>query len=268
MPKAAYYHIANYGKRKGDVFRDQEDFDTFINYLNEYLNPPVDRKSIKKEFVVKGKVYKGSPRIPKNYYGKVELVTYNLNNKSFSLLLKQNEQNLIPEFIRSLCTRYSIYFNKKYKRTGGVFAGPYRALPVKSDKQLSLLTGHLDKSLNALTTEEYEILNEVLFNKTLIKPAFSVHQEVVITKKDGDKTNMQYLKMHQRIPEIVALGIGFFVLIAIGVTNIKHSNTKPGSVAGVYTQAKTKEVGFARYGEDFEYITVTAGDSGDSNNQQ
>ncbi len=51
----------------------------------------------------------------------------------FHLLLKQKGGNGIVKFMHKLGTGYTMYFNKKYKRVGGLFQGRFKAVVVKDE---------------------------------------------------------------------------------------------------------------------------------------
>ncbi len=53
---------------------------------------------------------------------------------------------MIQGFIRSLCTRYSIYFNKKYSRRGSLFEGPYKSAHIPNTRILLHLVTYLHKN--------------------------------------------------------------------------------------------------------------------------
>ncbi len=47
--------------------------------------------------------------------------------------------------MRSLSTKYSIYFNKKYQRQGSLFGGPYKSAPINDDTSLLFMTHYLHR---------------------------------------------------------------------------------------------------------------------------
>lgn len=122
-----HYHVYNRGVEKRIIYEDVQDYRVFLNYLKEYLSPPPDLNKISKTFTLQGFSFQGIPHQPKNYYQKVELLTYCLMPNHFHLLLYQDAKNDIEKFMRSLSTRYSMYFNKKYDRVGSLFQGPYKS---------------------------------------------------------------------------------------------------------------------------------------------
>jgi len=135
-----YCHVYNIGVEKRIIFADPEDYDVFLDYLEGYLTAPADPESTKKVFTVHGRTFRGSPHQPKNYFNKIELIAYSLTPNHFHLLLHQREKGSLESFLRSLFTRYSMYFNKKYDRTGSLFEGPYKSIEISDPTQLGLLT--------------------------------------------------------------------------------------------------------------------------------
>lgn len=151
-----YYHIYNKGVEKRIIFNDEEDYRVFIGYLEDYLAVPKDPDSVKKVFEIRGRTFRGTPHQPKNYFNEVELVAYKLSPDHFHLLLHQISKGSLEKFIRSLCTRYSIYFNNKHKRTGSLFEGPYKSIGLKDDKKLlSYLTYYLHHQGERSSYPEY-----------------------------------------------------------------------------------------------------------------
>ena len=51
----------------------------------------------------------------------------------FHLLLYQNDETAIAEFMRTLCTSYTMYFNRRNERVGHLFQGRYKARKIDSD---------------------------------------------------------------------------------------------------------------------------------------
>ncbi len=150
-----YSHIFNKGVEQRFIFNDPKDYEVFQGFLKDYLTTPQDPESIKQSFTVHGRVFQGTPHQPKNYFNKVELIAYSLMPDHFHLLLYQKTSGSIESFIRSLCTRYSIYFNKKYQRTGALFEGPYKSIQIKDGTLLVHLTRYLHHTGTHSSYPEY-----------------------------------------------------------------------------------------------------------------
>ncbi|OGM33152.1 hypothetical protein A2803_02085 [Candidatus Woesebacteria bacterium RIFCSPHIGHO2_01_FULL_44_21] len=143
--EGTYCHIYNKGVENRVIFKDNQDYDVFLGYLKEYLSPPLDPESTKKAFVVNGRTYRGMPHQPKNYFNKVELVAYSLKPDHFHLILHQRAKDAQASFLRSICTRYSMSFNKKHHRRGSLFDGPYKSIQVDDLSKLPYLSHYIYK---------------------------------------------------------------------------------------------------------------------------
>ena len=117
----SYYHIYNRGVEKRKIFQDDEDYKVFLSYLKIYLEPP--KKQEKTEFKINNAVFRGVKRPLNNFNSQIELIAYCLMPNHFHLLVYQKTEKAMEFFMRSLGTKYSQYFNKKYDRVGYLFQG-------------------------------------------------------------------------------------------------------------------------------------------------
>lgn len=153
--KGAFVHVYNKGVEERVIFVDDDDYRVFLGFVNEYLSDPTLLESQKKSFTVKGRTYHGTPHKPKNYFKKVSLIAYALEPDHFHLVLHQNAKNILQNFIRSLCTRYSIYYNKKYTRRGALFEGPYKSAPIVDGNQMVHFLSYLHSSHDKQNSTAY-----------------------------------------------------------------------------------------------------------------
>lgn len=141
-----FYHVYNRGVEKRKIFIDDQDFSVFLSYLQTYLSPKdiTSLQSILSSITAsrqeKDKAFR-ELRL-KNYAGQLELHCYALLPNHFHLLLYQKE-NVINYFMNSLGTRYSMYFNRKYKRKGVLFQDVYKAVHVDTEDQLLHLSRYI-----------------------------------------------------------------------------------------------------------------------------
>lgn len=131
-------YVFNEGVEGRDIFGDRSDYEIFLSYLKDYLSPVTNPEKLKKTFVVKGKSFKGLPRQPKNYLDRVELLVYRLRAGCFHLLVNELVPGSLEQFMRSLLTRYSIYYNKKYKRRGSLFSSSYKVFKPSASQAVFL----------------------------------------------------------------------------------------------------------------------------------
>jgi putative transposase len=73
----------------------------------------------------------------------VSIGSYVLMPNHFHILIKEVNEGGISLFMQKLSTAYSMYFNKKYNRTGGLFEGKYKAKHAESDDYLKYLFSYI-----------------------------------------------------------------------------------------------------------------------------
>jgi len=151
-----YYHIYNRGVEKRKIFLDAQDYKVFLKYLKEYLSPTEKPENLKTIFTLQGASFKGIPRQRKNYLTQINLHAFCLMPNHFHLLLKQSMDNSMEKFMRSMCTRYSMYFNKKYQRVGKLFQGHYKAVLISEENYLL----HLSRYIHLNPSEHTKNLTE------------------------------------------------------------------------------------------------------------
>lgn len=154
----SYYHIYNRGVEKRTIFQDDEDYIVFLACLKLYLNPPnpVDRRF---SITLQGpsptdktiQIYAPS-RQPNNHNGQIDLVAYCLMPNHFHLCIKQTDRRAMDHFMRSLATKYAMYFNKKYARVGSLFQGRYKAVLIETENQFTYLTKYIHRNPLKLTS--------------------------------------------------------------------------------------------------------------------
>ncbi|MCL4419783.1 transposase [Patescibacteria group bacterium] len=144
-----YYHLYNRGVEKRTIFLDQQDYSVFLSYLKEYLIPK-NEKALQEILSNSNTSSKEKDKALKllhlnNFYNEITLLAYCLMPNHFHFFIKQKNPNSIDKFMNSLCTRYTMYFNKKYKRVGSLYQGVYKAVLVSSEKQFLHLSRYIHK---------------------------------------------------------------------------------------------------------------------------
>ena len=116
------------------VFLDDDDYSIFLNHIKTLLAPTTEKDRW--------------GRLAPNYYNQIELLTYALMHNHFHLLIYQVGERDIVNFMHSLMTRYSKYFNKKYKRVGPVFQSRYSAKLIMDDAHLYHISRYIHLNPN------------------------------------------------------------------------------------------------------------------------
>lgn len=116
--KGYYYHIYNRGTEKRKIFLKNPDYSKFLQQIKKF-------------------------NFPNNTPEYVEIIALCLMPNHFHFLLIPVVDNGIPLFMQKLGTGYTMYFNKKYERTGVLFQGPYRCILIESESHLLHLTRYI-----------------------------------------------------------------------------------------------------------------------------
>jgi putative transposase len=134
------YHVFNRGVEKRDIFKDEQDYYRFIHNLYELNNKnPVVNSSYYFEpenVMLEQKSYRRKG--PKREL-LVDVLVFTLMPNHFHLLLRQRREEGITRFIQKVCIGYTMYFNQKYKREGGLFQGRFKAVYVHKQEHFQYL---------------------------------------------------------------------------------------------------------------------------------
>ncbi len=109
----ALYHITSRGNERRKIFKDKTDRITFLKILKDYH----DRFGIL-------------------------LHSYVLMDNHYHLILETPKGNLL-KVMHGINSRYTIYFNRRHKRTGHLFQGRYKAIIVDKDAYLIPLSRYV-----------------------------------------------------------------------------------------------------------------------------
>ena len=135
-----YYHIYNRGTDKRDVFLDEYDYARFLRSLEEFNRiEPIGSLYIKDQLSERG-VAAG----PLQEERLVEIIAFCLNPNHFHLILKQEKEGGVSEFMKRVSGGYTGHFNFRYKRTGVLFQGKFKAIHIDSNEYLLYLSAYVN----------------------------------------------------------------------------------------------------------------------------
>lgn len=138
-----FYHIYNRGVEKRAIFVDVDDYKKFLSYLKLYLDKPnLQGLTLKDET---GHTISPSRKLC-NFNEEIELEAYCLMPNHFHFLIHQHEERSIARFMQALITKYSMYFNKKYKRVGGLFQGRYKTVRIIGEEQYTYVSKYIHRN--------------------------------------------------------------------------------------------------------------------------
>ena len=111
-----FYHILNRGVERRNIYLEEEDYDKFIDIL----------KKIFKQY-------------------NITLHAYCLMTNHYHLLLETNENN-ISDAMKKLNSFYSIYFNKKYNRSGHLWQGRFASYYLYDDVHFWYVAKYIERN--------------------------------------------------------------------------------------------------------------------------
>jgi putative transposase len=140
--KGEYYHIYNRGVDKRNVFLDDSDYFRFLEGVKEFNRIDPIGSLYQNSFRDKsGSESSSSNSVPKRV---VEIIAYCLNPNHYHFILKQLTDEGISKFMLKISSGYTSYFNCKYKRTGVLFQGTFKAAHIKSNDLLLRLSTYVN----------------------------------------------------------------------------------------------------------------------------
>jgi len=155
-----FYHIYNRGTEKREVFLSQSDYDRFVNLL--YIcngTRAVDLNNNRKI----------SPGVLNLERGEqiVKICAYCIMPNHFHILINETKAGGISSYMQKLSTAYTMYFNKKYERTGSLFQGRFKAQLADNDNYLKYLISYIHLNPVKLIEPDWKIRG--ITNKNRVK---------------------------------------------------------------------------------------------------
>ncbi len=130
-----FYHIYNRGNSKQKIFNDKEDYFRFMSLLyacnstNNFRVFTLSKEESPYDFKREGQI--------------VSIGSYCIMPNHFHILITQKEEGGISKFMQKITTAYVMYYNKKYKRTGGLFEGKFKSQHINNDRYFKYLFSYI-----------------------------------------------------------------------------------------------------------------------------
>ncbi|KKP56342.1 MAG: Transposase [Parcubacteria group bacterium GW2011_GWC1_34_10] len=142
-----YFHIYNRGTEKIKIFNNTNDYQRFLESL--YLFNSTKRIVLRSISKKKRFNYDREDTL-------VDIGAYCLMPNHFHLLIRTKDEFSVSNFMKKLLTAYSMYFNKKYNRSGVLFQGPFKAQHVTRDEYLKYPIKLVDKDWKEKGIQDFE----------------------------------------------------------------------------------------------------------------
>lgn len=183
------YHLYNRGVAKMDIFREEADYEYLIELFKKYLSP---------EKRAKDSNYRTLP----NYADSLELVAYCLMPNHYHLLVYLKEEAGIERLMRSVMTAYSMYFNKKYKRVGGLFESRFLASRISSEAYWQHISRYIHLNPIDLQVDYLTYPHSSVEYYTCDKRADWLHPERACSK--GGREYVRFLREYESVHSMYA----------------------------------------------------------------
>jgi len=233
--KVGFYHVINRGIAKASIYHYDEDFTKFLEITQEA-----------------------------NYEYHFFIYSFCLMSNHYHLLLKTSSPNL-STFMQKINSRYSIYYNNKYKRVGPLWQGRFKSWYVFDELYLKTLVKYIEynpvkagitKKIGeykwAMSSGDFELsmLNVELMEKLNFDTKFDVDeqkkidelyrakleiQEDVVIKKELKKLETYFANDKKEIAISNAIKYGY-----MGTDIAKYLGVTKAAVSKIYTNYKQK----------------------------
>ena len=208
-----FYHIYNRGVDKRNIFVDEKDYIRFIRSIKEF------NKSTATQGLHMIKHFRKQGTESLNFRDSVPLVIivcYSLLPNHYHFILKQNIPGGISEFIKRIASGYTSYFNFKYKRSGVLFQGKFKAIETNNEHKLIQISCYINGNpeIHKISKAEnwqwssykdyLKLRNGTLCNKNLILKQFQNINEYknltsnIIKNNIEIKNELKYEQIHTK----------------------------------------------------------------------
>lgn len=131
------FHVLNRGVDKRKIFLDEKDYFRFIHDLYEFndQDPVISNfYHFQKSHVIARREGETERKIRKLL---VDIHVFCLMPNHYHLLVSSRVENGISRFMKKLNMGYARYFNEKYERTGALFEGRFKSVPIKNESHFT-----------------------------------------------------------------------------------------------------------------------------------
>jgi putative transposase len=148
-----YYHIYNRGNLKQTLFHEKTDYIRFLFLLIHLQSPVVLTHTTRyiRNYLDKGTFAVREKDVADIHESKfVEIINFCIMPNHFHITLRAVTDDGVSRYMHRVSNAYAKYFNTKYKKTGHVFQGAYKAKFITSDSQLTYLSAYIHRNPNEM----------------------------------------------------------------------------------------------------------------------
>jgi putative transposase len=172
-----YYHIYSRGVEKRKIFLNTKDYNRFVALLY------IMNQNVSFRFDNFLQAHKNNlEEIFKEKRDKtlVSILGYCLMPNHFHLILYEHTEGGISKFMGKLLTAYSMYFNKKYERSGPLVTHPFRSEHISNESQYMYIFSYVHLNPLSIIYKDWKencIKNKKEAKEFLERYKFSSYQD-------------------------------------------------------------------------------------------
>lgn len=147
-----YFHIYNRGNSKQNIFLAERDFARFL-FLILYFQSEQSFNNISYHIThfIKHRVFNKIKEMDKfTKDRKVNLIGFTLMLNHFHLIVEEIKDGGISDYMQRIQNAYTKYFNAKYRKSGHLFQGPFKAVHIDDNRQLLHLSAYVHRNIREL----------------------------------------------------------------------------------------------------------------------
>ncbi len=161
------YHVYNRGVRKDVLFHNQKDYSRFLLLLLALqFKTSLNKTDRLNDKFVKDLNIKDLELDTEGKSRSVELISFCIMPNHFHIMVNQLVENGLAKYMQKVLTAYTMYYNKKYDKTGHVFQGKYKSVFIEDDEQLVYASIYIHKNPNDINedifTYQWSSINDFL----------------------------------------------------------------------------------------------------------
>src|SRR3989338_3180680 len=149
IAQGEYYHIFNRGNNKQTISFDKRDKIRFL-FLIIYFQSYIFFENIGRQvsYFIKNGIFNIDEDLKKKLLNNrnVKLINFALMPNHFHLTLCEFKEGGLSQYMQRVLCAYTKYFNTKYKKSGHLFQGPYKAVHAKDNNQLLYLSTYIHRN--------------------------------------------------------------------------------------------------------------------------
>lgn len=181
-----HYHLYNRGVEKRDIFLDGADYHRFLTILDNFRHRDQEKN--------------GDEPL-------VSIVCYCLMPNHFHLIVQQKTDGGISKFIQRVSTGYTMYFNKRYERTGVLFQGKFKAKYIENDQYLLHLARYIHLNPLEMLTEKkdkdsfvqlrnYEWSSFSAYSGLVNRSTVHLDKSIIMSQFKNDRDFIENIRQH------------------------------------------------------------------------